>query len=77
MIDRILDEYRLGNTDTRLGLFMYYRELRDEFFHVEQEDAAASPGARSRQSRLRSGSVFKRISTAPCRLIRSPRQGRT
>jgi len=43
MIDRILDEYRQGNPETRLGLFMYYRELRDEFFHMEQEDRAVSP----------------------------------
>ncbi len=36
-IDRILDAYRNGDEDTRLSLFLGYRELRDEFSCIEQE----------------------------------------
>ena len=49
--DRILDEYRNGDQDKRMSLFLYYRELREEFNDVEQESPPnlysiqqASPG---------------------------------
>jgi hypothetical protein len=37
-IDEVLDEYRKGDADKRIGLFLYYRELRDAFERVEQND---------------------------------------
>jgi len=38
-IDRVLNEFRRGDTDKRLCLFMYYRELREEFSRIQEDDA--------------------------------------
>ncbi len=37
-IDMILDEYRMSDPDKRMSLFLYHRELRDEFTCIEQDD---------------------------------------
>lgn len=37
-INEILDEYRRGNADKRMSMFLCYRELRDEFTCIEQSD---------------------------------------
>ena len=37
-IDEILDEYRQGDADQRISLFLYHLELRDAFDKIEQED---------------------------------------
>jgi hypothetical protein len=37
-IDRILDEYQNGDADERLALFLYHRELREEFDRIDQYD---------------------------------------
>lgn len=42
-IDSILDAYRLGDADKRLSLFLFHRELRDEFSRIEQDDWSAHP----------------------------------
>jgi len=39
-IEQILNDYRNGDDDKRLCLFLTYRELRDEFNRVDQENAA-------------------------------------
>jgi hypothetical protein len=39
-IDQVLEEYRQGDADKRLSLFLYYRELRDEFACIEQDEPA-------------------------------------
>lgn len=36
-IERILDDYRNGDEDKRLSLFLTYRELRDEFAVIDQD----------------------------------------
>jgi len=36
-IDKVLDEYRKGDADKRMSLFLSYREYRDEFTDIEQE----------------------------------------
>ncbi len=36
-IDRVLDDYRNGNEDKRISLFLSYRDLRDAFSRIEQE----------------------------------------
>jgi hypothetical protein len=36
--DQVLDEYRQGDADKRMSLFLYYRELRDAFTSIEQEN---------------------------------------
>jgi len=36
--DQVLDEYRNGDADKRMSLFLYYRDLRDEFNRIEQDD---------------------------------------
>lgn len=41
IIERILDAYRNGDEDKRLGLFLGFRELRDEFSRIEQDIEAA------------------------------------
>jgi hypothetical protein len=38
-IDRVLNEFQQGDADKRLYLFLYYRELRDEFTCREEDDA--------------------------------------
>jgi hypothetical protein len=38
-IDRVLSEFQQGDADKRLCLFMYYRELRDEFTCIEENYA--------------------------------------
>lgn len=42
-IEQILDAYRSGDTDKRLSLFLGYRELRDEFNRIEQDDGTDRP----------------------------------
>lgn len=37
-IDLVLDEYRKGDADKRMSLFLYHRELRDAFERIEQDD---------------------------------------
>ena len=36
-IDDVLTKYREGDADQRLSLFLTYRELRDEFSHIDDE----------------------------------------
>ncbi len=36
--DQVLDEYRKGDADKRMSLFLYHRELRDAFDRIEQDD---------------------------------------
>lgn len=36
--EKILDEYRNGDEGRRLTLFMAYRDLRDYFTRIEQEN---------------------------------------
>ncbi len=43
-IERVLDVYRNGDEETRLALFLGYRELRDQFSLIEQnEETIRSP----------------------------------
>jgi hypothetical protein len=37
-IYEILDEYRQGDADKRMNLFLYHRGLRDAFDKIEQDD---------------------------------------
>lgn len=37
-IDQVLTEYQRGDADKRMSLCLYYREFRDEFSGIEQED---------------------------------------
>ncbi len=37
-IDEIIDEYRKGDFDRRLYLFMEYRDMRDAFVEIDQEE---------------------------------------
>jgi len=39
-IDQVLEEYRQGDADRRMSLFLYYRDLRDAFICIEQNDPA-------------------------------------
>jgi len=39
-IDEVLDEYRQGDAEQRMSMFLYHRELRDEFACIEQDDPA-------------------------------------
>ena len=32
----VVDEYRVSDVDKRLSMFLYYRELREEFAHIEE-----------------------------------------
>jgi len=36
-IDQVFDEYWKGDADKRMSLFLYHRELRDEFTRIDQE----------------------------------------
>ncbi len=33
----VVDGYRAGDADRRLALFLYYRDLREEFILVEEQ----------------------------------------
>jgi hypothetical protein len=37
-IDQVLNEYRQGDADKRMSSCLYYREFRDEFSGIEQDD---------------------------------------
>ncbi len=37
-IDPVLNEYRRGDADKRIGMCLYYREFRDGFSGIEQDD---------------------------------------
>lgn len=39
-IDRVLDDYRNGDEDRRISLFLAHRDLRDEFGRIEQDSEA-------------------------------------
>ncbi len=36
--DQVLEEYRQGDADKRMSLFLYQRDLRDAFICIEQDD---------------------------------------
>lgn len=36
-IEKILDDYRNGDEDKRLSLFLAYRDLRDDFTRIDQD----------------------------------------
>lgn len=38
-LDCALDEYRNGDADKRLALFLTYRDFRDEFGRIDREEA--------------------------------------
>ena len=38
-IETVLDEYRTGDEDKRLCLFLTYREFREEFSRIDQDKA--------------------------------------
>ena len=59
-IDRVLDEYRQGNADKRMSLFLYHRELRDAFNGIEQ-DEPADLSAFYRISKPGQQSIFTKI----------------
>ena len=42
-IDQILDEYRQGDANKRMSLFLYYRGLRDEFTCIEEDNSRDLP----------------------------------
>ena len=35
--EKVVDEYKNGDEARRLGLFLTYRELREEFSRIEQD----------------------------------------
>ena len=35
-VDHILEEYRHGDTQTRMNLYLFYREVRQEFTDIEK-----------------------------------------
>lgn len=35
--EKVLEEYRKGDDSRRLGLFLAFRELREQFDRIEQE----------------------------------------
>ncbi len=37
-IEKVIDEYRKGDEGKRLSLFLAYRDLRDFFMRLEQEN---------------------------------------
>jgi hypothetical protein len=41
-IDRILKDYRTGDEEKRLNLFLSYRDLRDEFSSIDEETERAA-----------------------------------
>ena len=43
-IDQVLDEYRQGDADKRMSLFLYYRELRVAFTRIEQDNESGGQG---------------------------------
>jgi hypothetical protein len=62
---QVLDEYQKGDSDKRLSLFLYYRELRDEFSCIELDDssdlfAAAATSGPMKESMFRKLRVMLR-----------------
>ena len=57
--DQVLDEYRKGNADKRMSLFLYHRELRDEFACIEEDDPADLSAAYRAPEPVRQGMVSK------------------
>jgi hypothetical protein len=45
-IEEVLDDYRNGDEDKRLSLFLTYRDLRDELSRIDREKAAAPSAIR-------------------------------
>jgi hypothetical protein len=59
-IDRVLDEYRQGDADKRMSLFLYHRELRDAFSGIEQ-DKPADLSVFSGISKPKQQSIFSKV----------------
>lgn len=38
-IEEVLNDYRSGEDDKRLSLFLFYRDLRDEFRRIDRDIA--------------------------------------
>ncbi len=58
-IDQVLDEYRQGDADRRMSLFLYYRDLRDAFICIEQDDPADLFAGAGTQEPVKKGIVRK------------------
>lgn len=56
-VDQVIDEYRKGNADKQMSMFLYYRELRDEFACIEQDDTEVHPEACQTSEPLRKSMV--------------------
>ncbi len=52
-IDRILDDYRTGDEDRRISLFLAHRDLREEFIRIEQDLEVAPLSGRGALTWLR------------------------
>ena len=61
-IDQVLDEYRQGDADRRLSLFLYHRELRDEFSCIEEDDRPALSEVRQTSELLRQSMIQRVLS---------------
>ena len=69
-IDQVLDEYRMGNAEKRISLFLYHRELRDEFTCIDQVDAGVDQEVSRSSEPLRQSTVQKflfMLRTRSCR----------
>ncbi len=40
-IEKVLNDYRSGDEDKRLSLFLFYRDLRDEFSSIDRDGEGA------------------------------------
>ena len=60
-IDQVLEEYRQGDPDKRLSLFLYYRDLRDEFSCIDQDDSPARAESYQKTTGPQRKSVVRRV----------------
>jgi hypothetical protein len=69
-IDQVLEEYRQGDADKRMSLFLYHRGLREEFISIEQDDpgdlfAGAGTSEPAKESMVRKFLVMLRTGSWP------------
>ncbi len=69
---KILEDYENGDTETRLGLFLCHRNLRDAFMEIEMRESGAAlvrkPGEKKERGRI-CLSVFSKLKTSLCSVL--------
>ncbi len=61
MQNEVLNEYRRGDADKRIAMYLFYREFRDRFSCIEQDDPTELDTLQLESSPRRLLSAMRRV----------------